>query len=34
MYQSIIKKILFLFDPEKIHHFSFTMIRWSSKIPG
>ena len=34
MYQSIIKKILFLFDPEKIHHFSFAMFRWSSKIPG
>jgi len=34
MYQSIIKKFLFLFDPEKIHHFSFAMIRLGSKIPG
>lgn len=34
MYHSIIKPILFFFDPEKIHHFSFAMIRWSSKIPG
>ena len=34
MYQSIIKKFLFLFDPEKIHHFSFAMIWWSSKLPG
>lgn len=34
MYHSIIKPILFFFDPEKIHHFSFAMIRWFSKIPG
>ena len=34
MYHSIIKPILFFFDPEKIHHFSFAIIRWSSKIPG
>jgi dihydroorotate dehydrogenase len=34
MYHSIIKPILFFFDPEKIHHFSFAMISWFSKIPG
>jgi dihydroorotate dehydrogenase len=34
MYHSIIKPILFFFDPETIHHFSFAMIRWFSKIPG
>ena len=34
MYQFIIKPFLFLFDPESVHHFSFAMIRWGSKIPG
>lgn len=34
MYKSFIRPFFFLFDPEKIHHFTFRMIKWSSKIPG
>lgn len=33
MYKSVIRKILFYFDPEKIHHFSFSMIKGLMKIP-
>src|SRR6056297_1283233 len=32
MYKSIIRPILFLFDPEKVHHFSFLLIKIFSKI--
>jgi dihydroorotate dehydrogenase len=34
MYKLIIRPILFLFDPEKIHHFSFALIAFVNKIPG
>ena len=34
MYKHIIRPILFWFDPEKVHHFTFTLIRIVSKIPG
>jgi dihydroorotate dehydrogenase len=34
MYQTLVKPILFLFDPEKVHHFTFSLIRTLSKIPG
>ncbi len=34
MYKLIIRPILFLFDPEKIHHFSFATISFLNKIPG
>jgi len=34
MYQLFIKPFLFLFDPEKVHYFSFNVIRLGSKIPG
>jgi dihydroorotate dehydrogenase len=34
MYQILVKPILFLFDPEKVHHFTFSLIRTLSKIPG
>jgi len=34
MYKSIIRPILFSFDPEKIHYFTFSLIRFLSKIPG
>ncbi|MCA0132339.1 quinone-dependent dihydroorotate dehydrogenase [Winogradskyella alexanderae] len=34
MYKAIIRPILFLFDPEKVHYFSFSSIRFLSKIPG
>lgn len=34
MYKLLIRPLFFLFDPEKIHHFTFSLIRFSSKIPG
>jgi dihydroorotate dehydrogenase len=34
MYKSILRPLLFLFDPEKIHHFTFAAIKIVSKIPG
>lgn len=33
MYKSIIRKTLFLFDPEKVHHFTFALIKILMKIP-
>ncbi|MEM0518419.1 quinone-dependent dihydroorotate dehydrogenase [Aequorivita flava] len=32
MYKSIIRPIFFRFDPENIHHFTFTLIRFFDKI--
>lgn len=34
MYKLLIRPILFLFDPEKIHHFIFSIIKFGSKVPG
>jgi len=34
MYKSILRPIFFSFDPEKIHHFTFSLIKLTSKIPG
>lgn len=34
MYKLILRPILFLFDPESVHHFTFKSIKISSKIPG
>jgi len=34
MYKSFIRPLFFLFDPEKIHHFTFSLIKIVSKIPG
>ena len=34
MYKLLIRPILFWFDPEKVHHFTFSLIRFLSKIPG
>ncbi len=34
MYKAIIRPILFCFDPEKVHHFTFSLIRNFSKLPG
>ena len=34
MYKAIIRPILFSFDPEKVHYFTFSLIRILSKIPG
>ena len=33
MYKKLIRPILFLFDAEKVHHFSFASIRLAHKIP-
>ena len=33
MYKLLIRPIFFLFDPEKIHHFTFSLIRFSCRIP-
>ena len=34
MYKAIIRPILFCFDPEKVHYFTFSLIRNLTKIPG
>lgn len=34
MYKQLIRPILFQFDPEKVHHFSFSSLRLLHKIPG
>jgi len=34
MYKALIRPLFFLFDPEKIHHFTFDSIRILCKIPG
>lgn len=34
MYKFLIRPILFWFDPEKVHYFTFSLIRILSKIPG
>ncbi|HEY5691659.1 MAG TPA: quinone-dependent dihydroorotate dehydrogenase [Cyclobacteriaceae bacterium] len=34
MYKFLIRPILFLFDPESIHHFVFTTLTFKGKIPG
>ena len=33
MYKSVVRPILFFFDPEKIHHFTFSLIKVLCKIP-
>ena len=34
LYKAIIRPIFFQFDPEKVHYFTFDMIKFMSKIPG
>ncbi len=34
MYRSLIRPLLFTMDPEKAHHFTFSLIKSSFKIPG
>ena len=34
MYKLLLRPIFFLFDPEKVHYFTFSLIRITSKIPG
>lgn len=33
MYKVFIRPVFFLFDPEKIHHFTFSLLKFLSKIP-
>ena len=33
MYKALIRPLLFLFDPEKVHYFTFSIIRFLHKIP-
>jgi dihydroorotate dehydrogenase len=33
MYKVLVRPVLFLVDPEKIHHFVFSFLKWSAKIP-
>ncbi len=33
MYKQLIRPILFWFDPEEVHHFSFSFIKFIAKIP-
>lgn len=33
MYKAILRPLLFLFDPETIHHFTFSLLRVLNKIP-
>jgi dihydroorotate dehydrogenase len=34
MYKLLIRPVLFWFDPEDVHHFTFSLIRFLCKIPG
>ncbi|MEL4307273.1 quinone-dependent dihydroorotate dehydrogenase [Joostella sp. CR20] len=34
MYKLLIRPIFFLFDPEKVHHFTFSVLKFINKIPG
>ena len=34
MYKYFVRPILFCFDPEKVHYFTFSLIRFFCKIPG
>ncbi|KVV14152.1 quinone-dependent dihydroorotate dehydrogenase [Flavobacterium sp. TAB 87] len=34
MYKLLIRPILFRFDPEEVHYFTFSMVKFFSKIPG
>ena len=34
MYKFLIKPFLFLFDPEKVHHFVFSLIKLGATFPG
>ena len=34
MYKLFLPPILFCFDPEKVHYFTFSLVRFTSRIPG
>lgn len=33
MYKSLIRPLFFMIDPERIHHFTFSMVKWINRIP-
>lgn len=34
MYKLLLRPLFFLFDPEKIHYFTFSLVKFTSQIPG
>ena len=34
MYKLLLRPLFFCFDPEKVHYFTFSLVRFTSKIPG
>ncbi|WP_282134491.1 quinone-dependent dihydroorotate dehydrogenase [Seonamhaeicola maritimus] len=34
MYKLLLRPVFFLFDPERIHHFTFSIVKAACKIPG
>ncbi|WP_291117437.1 quinone-dependent dihydroorotate dehydrogenase [Flavobacterium sp. UBA6135] len=34
MYKLLIRPLLFCFDPEQVHHFTFALIRFLNRLPG
>lgn len=34
MYKSLLRPLLFKFDPEEVHHFTFSLIKATQKVPG
>lgn len=34
MYKSLLRPLLFKFDPEGVHHFTFSLIKATQKVPG
>lgn len=34
MYKSLIRPLLFRFDPEKVHHFTFSSLKFLNSLPG
>lgn len=34
MYRNVIRPLLFWFDPERVHHFTFSFLRFAMSIPG
>jgi dihydroorotate dehydrogenase len=34
MYKLLIRPLFFLFDPESIHHFTFSLLRFTMRVPG
>jgi len=34
MYKHVIRPLLFLFDPEKVHHFTFAALKFFCRLPG